>query len=85
MFPNSSKTAELKESKILSFLVVRTPKFCSGTATSLNLMDFVFVGKHQGKSKILSTISEMASEELAKQQSYLFTDKHTTIERQANA
>ena len=32
-------------------------------------MDFVFVGKHQGKSKILSTISEMASEELAKQQS----------------
>ena len=32
-------------------------------------MNFVFVGKHQGKSKILSTISEMASEELAKQQS----------------
>ena len=48
-------------------------------------MNFVFIRKHQGKSKILSTISEMASEELAKQQSYLFTDKHTTIERQANA
>ena len=38
---------------------------------------------HQGKSKILSTIPEMASEELAKQQSNLLVYRQTHINRKA--
>ena len=46
-------------------------------------MNFVFVGKQHGKSKILSTNLEMASEELAKQQSNLLVYRQTHINRKA--